>query len=826
MPPTSPHDDDDDDDRGDESPDGTPEEWPFGDNPEENSETIRSEHDSSADDSESPQGLSDVVDAPDGPDAAGDRPESKLDDEMSVSEAEELSPDRQDPEDDPIQATTFQPDTEPTVPAETNYLTAPLESLTISIAKKLRDDTTITDGMESTFESAGISKPTDLFVAQTIVFGLLAGLVALIAALGVTAGVVLFKGQDLLFGATTNLALTAVAILAIPAFAASLTILVRIARLELEASSRSREIDALLPEAITYMYTLASGNMNHLDIIRSVATSEDSYGEVSREFQAIVREAEYIGNDYQKAIVKQAHLTPSEDLSRFLTDFLTVLRSGGDVDVYLKTEAEAATKTSRETTESELELLELLAEIYLAVSLFPLIIVIILAIVSTIRDLSILPMVAIIYGLIPILSFVFITAISTVRSDELGTGQLTDTSPGGNMTQTFDPNPTAEADGAGSAQRTLSSAFGTDLSSRSAGEEARKPKTSLHPASTGLTATSTVDIYRKDHPMFDRIESQQIRKQIAAVFTSPYTYFRENPLYTLFITVPAVILIMAVSFVAGFALAPTPDNFVAEPNRTTLFWVYLPIIGTLSPLAVFERQKHKTVFSLFESFPEVLRNIASANDTGLTLMESIKSTISERNTLMDQELTLVYQKTSVGIPLERALVDMNNVYEYPPIARVIRLISEAQRSSEELSKVLGATITTTENRLEIMKQQRRQTQIQAGIICFSTLIMLGMVLMLDRFFIDLLISGTAGEIATSAEAGTNPSAAAQGETEEVSLSSGIDADIATVIFFHGATMHAIFSGFIAGYLKENRLVAGAKYAIPLMVIVGVVWVLV
>ncbi|MFW5917369.1 MAG: type II secretion system F family protein, partial [Halorubrum sp.] len=112
------------------------------------------------------------------------------------------------------------------------------------------------------------------------------------------------------------------------------------------ASAREREINLLLADSVSFMYALSVGGLNQLEILRAMATAEDTYGEVSREFQSIVNETEYFGTDYRNAIRQQSMETPSDELSQFLADMLSIVNSGGDMESFLKDKKEKHLRTS------------------------------------------------------------------------------------------------------------------------------------------------------------------------------------------------------------------------------------------------------------------------------------------------------------------------------------------------------------------------------------------------------------------------------------------------------------------------------------------------
>ncbi|WP_297885459.1 type II secretion system F family protein, partial [uncultured Halorubrum sp.] len=131
------------------------------------------------------------------------------------------------------------------------------------------------------------------------------------------------------------------------------------------ASSRKREINLLLADSVSFMYALSVGGLNQLEILRAMATAEDTYGEVSREFQSIVNETEYFGTDYRNAIRQQSMETPSDELSQFLADMLSIVNSGGDMESFLKDKKEKHLRTSKQEREMTLETLELFGEMYM-----------------------------------------------------------------------------------------------------------------------------------------------------------------------------------------------------------------------------------------------------------------------------------------------------------------------------------------------------------------------------------------------------------------------------------------------------------------------------
>jgi flagellar protein FlaJ len=718
------------------------------------------------------------------------------------------------------------PTAAPAVRGPPTSLSQPVKSLSIWLATFFHTQTNILNGIEETVSSADIPPPTDLFFGRVVGKGLAyGGAAGFIMGACVIVLAAVFKNPSTLINSPRLLGGGAITIVAITGFIVSVYISGRIGFIYLKVSSRQREIEALLPDAISYMYTLSAGNMNHLDVIRSLAKADNTYGEVSREFHAIVREAEYFGADYQDAILKQSQLTPSDELSRFLTDLLTVIRSGGNLAVFLETEADLARRHAHEAKEQELDFRKLIAKLYLAISLFLLIAIIIVISISTFQPISILPIALIVYVLIPIVLMGFFMAISGILSDMMGSGELADSSPAqGSIFQ--DETEATDTIGDGETalnstgnQRTLSSSFGTDLSSSNfQSGERRAPKTAAHPAGDGILSTPAVDDIDTDHSVFDQISSRIRSYRINKIISEPHIYFQGNPLHTIPVTALFAIAVLLGGVLTGLIPVPTRSRLVTQPVSTTLWWLYFPIMTVITPIAIFDYYHRRVTGSVFKQLPETLRSISSANETGMTLLESIKSSISEDETRMDEELSLIYEKAKLGIPLEQALIEFNNTYNHPKVARIVRLIVEAQRSSDRIADILKKTVESAENQLRIQQNQIIRTRAQAAIVAISTLILLAAMLAIHRGVLPVLTSSSLSSITQSATA-------AGQEGGNTNLQSSLTPEATEVLFLHGVTIHAIFSGIIAGYLEQKEIISGAKYILILMTTVAVAWIL-
>ncbi|WP_435345687.1 type II secretion system F family protein [Haloarchaeobius sp. HRN-SO-5] len=531
------------------------------------------------------------------------------------------------------------------------------------------------------------------------------------------------------------------------------------------ASSRKREINMLLTDAVSFMYALSVGGLNQLEILEAMAKAEDTYGEVAKEFQSIVQETEYFDTDYRTAIRNQAMETPSDELAQFLTDMLSIVNSGGDMEGFLNDKKEKHMRTAKQQQELTLETLELFGEMYMTLSLFPLLLIIILVIMRMLGEAQVEMLYATVYGLIPMTGAGFLVLVSTVKQDEPGDGYL---SP-------------ADSDERLSVQQ-----------------------------ESGLLNLGLVEEFTGDYSVFDRIKSKEGTYETVQVLKAPHLFFRDNPMFTLALTVPVALLILVVAMVTG-AVPTSWDGLVENPVWGTFMYVYMPTYIVFLPLAVFREWNVRSRGAVISSISDNLRKLSSANDTGLTLLESLRTVSETTSGKLATEFETMHAKVNYGMSLKHALVEFNNKYHIPRLARTVKLISKAQEASSQITDVLTTAARASENQDDIERERKSRTRMQVAIILMTYITLLAVMAILKTQFLDVL----AGLTQQRDAAGT----AAAGP----SFGGSVNTSLLSLLFFHAVTMQALLSGLIAGYIRDADIMSGMKYVLGLMTIALVVW---
>jgi flagellar protein FlaJ len=535
------------------------------------------------------------------------------------------------------------------------------------------------------------------------------------------------------------------------------------------ASARKREINMLLSDSVSFMYALSVGGLNQLEIIEAMARAEDTYGEVAREFQTIVHETEYFGVDYRTAIRDQAMETPSDELSQFLTDMLSIVNSGGDMTRFLEDKKEKHMRTAKQQQELTLETLELFGEMYMTLSLFPLLLIIILVIMSMLGDASEFMLYATVYGLIPLTGVGFLVLVSTVKQDEPGDGYLS-----------IDDGE-AVTDG------------GNPLFDR-----------------------GPVERYVGAYGVFDRILRREGTHRTAELLRRPHHFFRDYPSYTLALTVPAAVVIVGAAVATGTAPLSW-QGFIDAPVWATFVWVYLPIYVICVPLAVFREWNVRSRMAIVDGLSDDLRKLSSANDTGMTLLESIRVVADTSSGKLSREFEEMYAKVHYGTGLKRALIEFNNRYHIPRLARTVKLISKAQEASSRITAVLTTAAQASENQDDIDRERKSRTRMQVVIIVMTYLTLLAVMAILKTQFLDVM-----GGLTDQAGNGGDADVGGGG----MDFGGGIDTGLLSLLFFHAVTMQAILSGMISGYMRDADILSGIKYVVVLVTIALLVWMVV
>ncbi len=530
------------------------------------------------------------------------------------------------------------------------------------------------------------------------------------------------------------------------------------------ASSRKREINMLLPDAVSFMYALSIGGMNQLEILEAMARADDVYGEVAMEFRTIVQETEYFDIDYRTAIRTRGLETPSDELSQFFTDMLSIINSGGDMTGFLEDKKDKHMRTAKQQQQLTLETLELFGEMYMTLSLFPLLLIIVLVIMSMLGQSQQFLLYATVYVLLPLLGVAFLVLVSTVKEDDPGDGYLQ--------------------------------------------LEAGKDPTKEEP---GLLNLGLIEDYVGTAAVFDRIHSREGTYTLTHLLKNPHHFFRDNPVLTMALTVPAALVLVGNAVFSG-AAPLSLDAFIENPIGSTFIYFYIPLYVVGFPLAFFYEWNNISRHRVTRKLSENLRKLSSANDTGLTLLEAIRTVADTSPGKLGEEFAEIHAKVNYGMSLKRALTEFNNKYHIPRLARTVNLIAKAQEASSQITAVLTTAAQASENQDDINRERKSRARMQVVIIVMTYLTLLAVMVILQVRFLEVMSGLTDQASQSGGVAGGG-----------VSFGAGLDIQLLEMMFFHAVTIQGVLAGFISGYIRDAKLLSGVKFAVILPTVALGVW---
>lgn len=564
----------------------------------------------------------------------------------------------------------------------------------------------------------------------------------------------------------------------------------------MEAYNREREIEALLPQALTFMYALSQGQMTFPQIVRRLADADESYGEVSRTFQSVVNNMDYFGADLRTALRETRANTPSDELGSLLDDMISIIDSGGAVTPFLADKVEEYQTKAEDNAENELDTMEFVAEMYVTTGVVAILLsIVVLVIIASIQGGGFTALYAIAFGGIPLLSMGFIVMIDTLSNDDMG---VTPTINPGNERLSMDAVESRIAGDRGP--------LGHDPGAGVYGHpDERHARAAVADGGYG-SPTGTVPMLERDRQALEQYHNRREREEIIKTLKSPLARMREEPLLTAAVTVPVALLGVLGLTLSGI-ITPTLTGFIDYPIWTTVIAVILPLVFILTPISYFYERNIRYQRRINAQLPSTLNKLASANETGMTLQDSITLVADSSEDKLSRELANVQKELRWNVSLNNALGRMSRRVQNPRLARVVGLLREASTASGNVREVLRVTARDTKKAHEIDQKRFRTLIFYIAITVFGNLVFLVVSWQLTVKLIPPLAeaSGVGGR--------SSP------------FGSGFNPDELRFILFQSAVMLSLFSGLVTGKIGAGDTLSGIKFSIAQLLLTAGVFLL-
>jgi flagellar protein FlaJ len=257
--------------------------------------------------------------------------------------------------------------------------------------------------------------------------------------------------------------------------------------------------------------------------------------------------------------------------------------------------------------------------------------------------------------------------------------------------------------------------------------------------------------------------------------------------------------------------AVSPAGIEARILDDVLIRAFLLVVGSF---AVVWEVYSRRVRRMEQALPELLGRLASLNQAGMSVVESIERVRESDLGLLSVEVDRVWRDLEYGATVDDALRRFGLRVRTTATTRVVTLLTNALRASGNVAPVLRIAAEQAEAELKLRRRRRQQMFTYLVVIYISFLVFLVIIVAVQ----EVLVPSLPTDVPV-------PSA---DDTRRLGVNAGqfarfaeVDKAAYTLVFFHTALIQAVLSGFVAGQLGEGSLKDGAKHA---TVMLGVAYV--
>jgi flagellar protein FlaJ len=559
---------------------------------------------------------------------------------------------------------------------------------------------------------------------------------------------------------------------------------------------RSRQINVLLPQTITYIYAHSQGGMHLVDIIDRLADEEPTYGAVAVEFQAIRNNMAYFGNDMTTALQEARSATPNEEFATLLDDFVSYVNTGGDLTSFLETKTHEFQRKARRREESILDSLDVIAEIYISAGVvLPLAAVIIFVIMISLGGGALSQLFATVYLAIPLIGVIFLIIHSGITTDRSQTATTLES-------PTTPPSPEL-------------------INARL--EDGASPRDALEPAATARTRRTAPGrpvhsrIDGHDNPLtaaerrgLAALRQSLIRERAVSAVKKPVTKLRDNPLFSLVFTIPLALLYMAGVTITG--VAPLwPSSLMSTPVWTTTLGIVIPLLFILIPLSYLHERQFRYQRNVDTELPDILRKLATVNTSGANLVENIEMVAHSSTGVLADELERTHRHLRWNVSLNDALARFANRVENARVTRVTKLLMESNTTSGRVTDVLTVAAKAAQDQKDLDNERAAGMRQQIGIIALGYLVFLGVAIIVVTWLFPAFTNAGGQSSALSSGPGV--------------LGFDFKTDIYMMAYYHACLIQATVGGVIAGEFGYNSALSGLKFTIIGIIIAALAFIL-
>ncbi|WP_121821263.1 type II secretion system F family protein [Halostella salina] len=525
------------------------------------------------------------------------------------------------------------------------------------------------------------------------------------------------------------------------------------------ADGRAERIEVTMPGTVAFVYALSRSGMPFPKVMRILSRNRDVYGAAADEMRVAVRNVDLFGMDMITSLKTMARRTPSDDFKEFGENLVSVLQSGRSLSEFLRQQYEQYQEEAEAQQEQLLNLLATMAEAYVTVLVAgPLFLITILVVIGiTVSD-TLPALRLVVYLLLPVANVGFVIYLDSVMGSYTGSVDRTERE---------------------------------DISLRA--PDVRRV----------ASARSDGGQPAGDHPNIERLRAHRRFRWLRDRLGQPVQTVIDDPTTLLWVTIPIAILVTAVRFPS----AMVDGQVTAAGVDDLLIQAALFVVGSFA--LAYEVHKRR-IEAIEASIPDFLDRLASVNEAGMTVVESLNRVRGGELGALNRELDRVWADIQWGADIDAALRRFEARMRTPTVSRVVTLITQAMNASGDLSTVLRITAAQAKADRRLKRERRQEMLTYVVVVYVSFGVFLIIIAALNNVLIPNLPEGGAVANDTSDAIGGVQS------LQTVNSLGSLNEAAYTLVFFHTTIIQGACSGFVAGQMTGGSVRDGAKHAAILL----------
>ena len=238
--------------------------------------------------------------------------------------------------------------------------------------------------------------------------------------------------------------------------------------------------------------------------------------------------------------------------------------------------------------------------------------------------------------------------------------------------------------------------------------------------------------------------------------------------------------------------------------ETSLICVsYLAVIAIsimLFPYSFYEYYTNSKIKEMEEQFPLFLKDLADNLKAGLSISDAVRSVSRNDYKALNTEIRKLSNQMSWGVSFEKSIGDVvARLKKSVFISKGLTILVQAFKSGGDITTIMNSIADSTVLLQNVQKDQENQMLQQVSIIYMIQLVFVGIIIILFKVLVPITNSGAFSMDAFSGAIGGG------------SASSGFGSEYYKGFFFLTLCVQSVCNGFVAGYTKDNSLVAGVRH---------------